>query len=118
MGTKQALYRDMTHLQDGKAHNKCSMLAFEPVECTSNDPEHQGIHEKANKLNRFAPDVLDGNDGEPVPREVSCCGNDEVADSVVVQIIPDSIVRVEADGRQDDTLVEIDAVEGLSRPIV
>lgn len=98
-------------LEQCEADHECGRLVLQLVESTGDNPEEETGHEESDELDRLAANVFNGEDRSPVSGEEAGDRDDQVADSVVVQIAPVRGVVVVANRSEHDRLVQVDAVE-------
>ena len=77
-----------------------------------NDGKHQSTDQEALNLNPATTKYLDKDDGQEVSRHVSRSSDDKITVSVLEESVVFGFAFGEADGRQEDGLVEVETVEG------
>ena len=89
----------------------------ELVVCETHADECASEHTETEKLDRLAAPAVDEKEGDPVSRNETGDGEDQVTDGDVVQVVVDllgssGVWGSETDGGQDDGGVEAKTVEG------
>ena len=82
------------------------------MEGETDDDEQDGEKGEAHQLDRFTPNGVDSEDGDPVTRDSTTTNEDEVSDGVVVELLIDVILGSISDLSENDRVVKTQTVEG------
>lgn len=80
------------------------------VVCEAEDDEEDGENDETHELDRLATNGVNSGDSDPVAGHGTSKNDDDVADGSLVEHLVDVATTAEADGREDDGVVERETV--------
>lgn len=93
-------------LSEHVQRQECAVVLEQPIVREPDADENDRKHDEAHHLNRFAADGIHQCHCDPVPRNRAGADDDQITDSGVVEDLVHRVSFGEADGGQDDGIVQ------------